>query len=104
MLSNRAFSHLLTLEDITKDTLAINPFTYTLNTSSSRYTSNVFLGIVIDIRASKKSIVGYGQFLALQQSNPSIELNTFTKGQVIVQFGIGSTSSIGTTNVHTSIS
>jgi hypothetical protein len=103
MLSNRAFSHSLTLEDMTKDTLATNPFTYTLNTSSSQYTSNVFLGIVIDIGVNKKSIASYSQFLALQQSSPSIELNTSTKGQVIVQFDIGSTSSIGTTNVHTPI-
>ena len=35
VLSNKAFSHSLTLEDITKDTLATDPFTYTLNTSGS---------------------------------------------------------------------
>ena len=32
-----------------------------------------------------------------------MELDTSTKGQVIVQFRIRSTSSIGTTNVHTPI-
>ena len=32
-----------------------------------------------------------------------MELDTSTKGQIIVQFGIRSTSSIGTTNVHTLI-
>jgi hypothetical protein len=32
-----------------------------------------------------------------------LELDTSTKGQVTVQFGIGSTSSIGTANVHTPI-
>ena len=41
ILANKAFSHSLTLEDMTKPTpttnpmLATNPFTYTLNTSSS---------------------------------------------------------------------
>jgi hypothetical protein len=102
-LANKAFSHSLTLEDVTKPTLATDPFTYTLNTSSSRYTLDVFLGIVVDIGASKKSTAGYGQFQALQQSNPAVELDTSTKGQVIVQFRIGSTSSIGTTSVHTPI-
>jgi hypothetical protein len=89
----------------TDPTPATDPFTYTLNTSSSRYTSDVFLGIVVDTGASKKSTAGYGQFRALQQSNPAmeLELDTSTKGQVTVQFGIGSTSSIGTANVHTPI-
>jgi hypothetical protein len=35
VLANKAFSHSLTLKDVTKPTLATNPFTYTLNTSSS---------------------------------------------------------------------
>ena len=83
VLANKAFSHSLTLEDITKPTLATNPFTYTLNTSSSRYTLDVFLGIVVDIGVSKKSTAGYGQFWALQQSNLAVELDTSTKGQVI---------------------
>jgi hypothetical protein len=63
----------------------------------------VFLGIVVDTGASKKSTAGYSQFRALQQLNLAVELDTSTKGQVIVQFRIRSTSSIGTTNVHTLI-
>ena len=66
ILANKAFSHSLTLEDMTNLTLATNPFIYTLNTSSSRYTMDVFLGIVVDTGASKKSTAGYGQFRALQ--------------------------------------
>jgi hypothetical protein len=58
-LANKAFSHLLILEDITKPTLIINPFIYILNISSSRYTSDMFLGIIIDTRASRKSTAGY---------------------------------------------
>ena len=61
ILANKAFNHSLTLEDTTNPTLATNPFIYTLNTSSSRYTLDVFLGIVVDIGASKKSIASYGQ-------------------------------------------
>jgi hypothetical protein len=84
ILANKAFSHSLTLEDVTEPTLATDPFTYTLNTSSSWYTLDVFLGIVVNTGASKKSTASYGQFQALQQSNPAVELNTSTKGQVIV--------------------
>ena len=35
VLANKAFSYLLTLEDITKPTLTTNPFKYTLNISNS---------------------------------------------------------------------
>jgi hypothetical protein len=59
ILANKTFSYLLILEDMTKPTPATNPFIYTLNTSSSRYTSDVFLGIIIDTKASRKSTTGY---------------------------------------------
>ena len=66
---------------------------------------DVFLGIIVDIGASKKSTASYSQFRALQWSNLAmeLELNTSIKGQVIVQFRIRSTSSIGTVDVHTLI-
>ena len=35
VLANKAFSHLLTLKDITKPILTTNPFIYTLNIPSS---------------------------------------------------------------------
>ena len=60
VLANKAFSHSLTLENMTEPALATNPFTYTLNTSSSQYTLDVFLGIVVNTGASKKSTAGYG--------------------------------------------
>jgi hypothetical protein len=59
ILANKAFSYLLILEDITKPTPIIDPFIYILNISSSRYISDIFLGIIIDIKASRKSIAGY---------------------------------------------
>jgi hypothetical protein len=61
-LVNKAFSHLLILEDITKFILTTNPFIYILNTFSSQYTLDMFLGIVVDTGASKKSTASYGQF------------------------------------------
>lgn len=65
----------------------------------------MFLGIVIDTGASVKSTARYDQFQALQHANPEMEmtLDTSTKGQAKVQFGIGSAISIGSTKVPTPI-
>ena len=65
ILANKAFSYLLILEDMTKPTLVTDPFIYILNTSSSRYISDVFLGIIFNIKASRKFTAGYNQFQAL---------------------------------------
>ena len=59
ILANKAFSYLLILKNITKPILTTNPFIYILNIPSSRYTSDVFLGIVVDTKASRKSIASY---------------------------------------------
>jgi hypothetical protein len=59
ILTNKAFSYLLILEDMTKPILVIDPFIYILNISSSWYISDVFLGIIIDTGASRKSTAGY---------------------------------------------
>ena len=61
------------------------------------------MGIMVDTGASKKSTGGYGQFEALQAADPSIRLDTSTKGQVNIQFGIGSASSIGTTELNSPV-
>ena len=58
-LVNKAYSHLLILEDITKPILTTDPFIYILNMSSSQYTSDVFLGIIINTGVSRKSIASY---------------------------------------------
>ena len=57
---------------------------------------------MIDTGASKRSTAGYGQFLALQKID-KVQLNESTRGTVSVQFGIGSTSSIGSIKVATPI-
>jgi hypothetical protein len=59
ILANKAFSYLLILEDMTKPIPVIDPFIYILNISSSRYTSDIFLGIIIDTKTSRKSTAGY---------------------------------------------
>ena len=104
-LANKAFSHSLKAVDTTEiTTTALNtdPFAYSAN-AESRYTSTVFMGIMIDTGASRKSTAGYSQFQALQLTDPSIQLDTLTKGQVNIQFGIGTTSLIGTTHVNSLI-
>ena len=70
---------------------------------TSRYDSHHFYGVVIDTGASKYSTAGLGQFQALQRTNEDVTLDETTKGRVTVQFGIGSTSSIGSTKVITPI-
>ena len=62
VLANKAFSHLLILENITKPILTTNPFIYILNTPSSQYTLDMFLGIIVNTEVSKKSTASYNQF------------------------------------------
>jgi hypothetical protein len=58
---------------------------------------------MIDTGASKRSTTGYGQFQAFQKLDTSVHLDTTTQGMVTVQFGIGSTSSIGSAQITTPI-
>ena len=66
------------------------------------YTFIKFIGIIINIKASKYSIIEYSQFFILQKIN-KVQLNKSIKGTVSVQFGIGSISSIGFIKVATLI-
>jgi hypothetical protein len=76
--------------------------TFTVN-GISRYNTYRFYGIVINTGASRYSTAGSDQFQALQQTDNSIEFDETTKGQVNIQFGIGSISSIGSAIVSTPI-
>jgi hypothetical protein len=57
-LANRAYSHAVITIDTIIDTFTTNidPFTYNI---TLRYTSIKFIGIIINTRASKRSIAGY---------------------------------------------
>jgi len=57
-LANKACAHLLTIIS-TEPTTETNPFNYNTTTAASRYTSTVFIGIIIDTSALKKSIASY---------------------------------------------
>lgn len=104
-LANRAYVHSLdpapnTARNLSEFEPESDPFQYTTTT---RYSSVEFVGIMIDTGASTKSTAGYGQFQALQSVDSSVTLDTPTKGQVHVQFGIGAASSIGTTDITSPI-
>ena len=58
---------------------------------------------MIDIGALQCSTAGYGQFLALQKQETTLQLDISTKGTISVQFGIGTTSSIGSVQVSTPV-
>jgi len=63
-LANKACAYLLTTISI-EPTTETNPFNYNITTAASRYTSMVFMGIIINTSVLKKSTAGYGQFQAL---------------------------------------
>jgi len=58
-LASRAYSHVVTTINTIIDAFTTNtdPFAYNI---TLRYTSIKFMGVMIDTRASKRSIVGYG--------------------------------------------
>jgi len=60
-LANKAYAYLLTATSI-EPTTETNPFNYNITTAALRYTSTVFMGIIIDTGALKKSMAGYRQF------------------------------------------
>src|SRR6266571_3333252 len=76
-LANKAFSHSITTIDNTVPLMTNqDPFTYNATISTSCYTTDNFIGIMIDTGISKQSTAGYGQFLAFQRLNTGVQLNT----------------------------
>ena len=61
-LANKAYAHLfMAFMDTIDPTLTTNPFAYSIIVKS-RYTSIVFMGIIIDTGVFKKSTTSYRQF------------------------------------------
>ena len=72
-LADKAFSHLvIIIDNIVPFITNQDPFIYNITTSISCYTVDNFVGIIINIKAFKQSIVKYGQFLAFKRLNTSI--------------------------------
>ena len=60
ILANKAFSHLVTtIDNIVPFITDQDPFTYNTTIFISRYTVDNFIGIIINIKAFKQSIVKY---------------------------------------------
>jgi hypothetical protein len=57
---------------------------------------------MINTGASKKSTAGYGQYLAYKKVY-NVTIDTIKAGAINVQFGIGSTPSIGSITINTPI-
>jgi len=57
-LANKAYTYLLTITSM-EPTMETNLFNYNTTTAALRYTSTVFMGIMIDTSALKKSIASY---------------------------------------------
>ena len=68
---------------------------------STRYSSELFHGIMPDTGAAGISTAGEPQYLALQKLDPTVKLNTSSVGSQTIQFGKGSTTSLGTIQVNT---
>jgi len=76
-LADKAFGYLvITIDNIVPLITDQDPFTYNTTTSTSRYTVDKFIGIIINIEASKQSTVGYSQFLVFQRLDTNVQLNT----------------------------
>jgi len=58
-LANRAYSYVVITINTIIDAFTTNTDPFTYNTTL-RYTSIKFIGVIINTRASKRSIVGYG--------------------------------------------
>jgi hypothetical protein len=66
--------------------------------------SKEFYGVIINIGASKKSIIGYRQYLTYKNTTiNNIDIDTMQIGAVNVQFGIGLAALIGLVIVKTPI-
>ena len=86
ILANHSFTHSIAPKNHSINTLVIDhkqdPFTYI---TIERYTPKEFYGIIIDTGASKKSTVGYRQYLAYKATiNDNTNINTTQTGAVNV--------------------
>src|ERR1700720_2095948 len=89
VLANRSFIHLITPKNHSASTPIIDVIDYKQDLfayiTTERYTPKEFYGVIINIGASKKSIIGYGQYLIYKTTvNNNININTMQAGAVNV--------------------
>jgi hypothetical protein len=72
--------------------------------TESRYSSNTFVGILVDSGAAEVSTAGYGQYLAYRKIAKGITIDQSTAGAANIRFGAGDPiQSIGSIDVETPI-
>lgn len=99
-LGNCFFDHITTGNNLNLKRYESNFFTYI---TSERYTPDEYYGIIINTRAPKKSIAGYGQYFTYKKNLTPIQVDKTKVGAVNIQFGISSTFSIGSLLLDTPI-
>lgn len=99
-LRNQATAHIVTRIDAF-DELPISASASECFKSNSRYSADVFQGILPDTGAANLSTAGYRQFLALQKILPEVKLEPSAGHEVT--FGIGSAMTKGVVNLSTPI-
>ena len=90
---------------ITREVDIANPTTF-LSMGNGRYSADHFYGVMIDTGAAKKSTGGLAQFEAYCKEfgdQEDCRLDRKTSGSVVVRYGIGKTSSIGSVNIETPV-
>ena len=101
ILANDAFKHRSISSD---ETFPIASVSYVFNVSiDSRYDSSEFKGLLIDSEIATRSIENMGQLKTLQKFDNTIKFDTSTAGSINFIFGMGSTESIESINLNTSI-
>ena len=68
-----------------------------------RYTPKEFYSVIINTGASKKSTIGYRQYLAYKATNNNTDINTMQIRAINIQFSIGLTALIKSVKVKTLI-
>ena len=105
ILADYSFIHLITPKNHFISTPIIDhkqdPFIYI---TTECYTPKEFYGVMIDTSASKKSTIGYRQYLAYKATtNDNTDINITQTGALNVQFSIGSTALIKSIAIKTPI-
>ncbi|EKD14167.1 polyprotein [Drepanopeziza brunnea f. sp. 'multigermtubi' MB_m1] len=89
--------HALTSQIETQNVPASKAETYI----ASKYSENVFIGLMIDSGAANFSTASLPQLRALQKKYPEVQLDTSRAGEKSVKYGIGSATSIGAVTLQT---
>ena len=101
ILANGAFRHRLISSN---ETSSIAPTSYVFNASiDSRYDSSEFKKLLIDSKTATRSTRDMSQLKALQKLDSTIKFDTSTAGSANFIFDMGSTGSIESINLNTSI-